>query len=182
MEKILLQAHTFLSCFERVSFNFALISICCFWDSLAAHSTRRNKLPPGLSYKRPFQLRPLFCLYASLSITASQGIKIQGIKTTSTGAHLTQTLHQLHFIHSSQGGFTAQQSKCWTMLASGHNKEILSVAVRDGSVLLWGNRLTRCTAGAVLTALTSTPPHHSSPPPIIRADTPKGWGYYSITS
>lgn len=37
IEKISLQAHTFLSCFERVSFNLSLISICCFWDSLAAH-------------------------------------------------------------------------------------------------------------------------------------------------
>lgn len=128
MEKILLQAHTFLSCFERVSFNFALISICCFWDSLATHSTRRNKLPPGLSYKRPFQLRPLFCLYASVSIAALQGIKIQGIKITSTGT----TSHQLHFIHSSRGEFTAKPSKCWTMLASGRNKEIVSAAVRDG--------------------------------------------------
>lgn len=52
IEKISLQAHTFLSCFERVSFNLSLISICCFWDSLAAHWTRRNKLPPGLSYKK----------------------------------------------------------------------------------------------------------------------------------
>lgn len=183
MEKILLQAHTFLSCFERVSFNFALISICCFWDSLAAHSTRRNKLPPGLTYKRPFQLRPLFCLFASVSITALQGIKIQGIKTTNTtglwhtGAHQMRTLRQLHFIYSSQGGFIAKQSKCWTMFARGHNKEILSVAVRNGSVLFWGNRLTRCTAGVVLTA----PPHHSAPPHIIRADTPKGWRYHSIT-
>lgn len=40
IEKILLQAHTFLSGFERVSFNLALISICCFWDGLAARWTR----------------------------------------------------------------------------------------------------------------------------------------------
>lgn len=69
MEKILLQAHTFLSRFERVSFNFSLISICCFWESSAAHLTRRNKLSPGFSYKRPFQLRPLVCLYGLVSMT-----------------------------------------------------------------------------------------------------------------
>lgn len=69
MEKILLQAHTFLSRFERVSFNFSLISICCFWESSAAHLTRRNKLSPGFSYKRPFQHRPLFCLYVPVSTT-----------------------------------------------------------------------------------------------------------------
>lgn len=69
MEKILLRAHTFLSGFERVSFNFSLISICCFWESSAAHLTRRNKLSPGFSYKRPFQLRPLFCLYVPVSMT-----------------------------------------------------------------------------------------------------------------
>lgn len=70
MEKILLQAHTFLSRFERVSFNFSLISICCFWESSAAHLTRRNKLSPGFSYKRPFQRGPLFCLYVPVSTTA----------------------------------------------------------------------------------------------------------------
>lgn len=167
IEKILLQAHTFLSCFERVSFNLALISICCFWDSLAAHWTRRNKLPHRLSYKRPFQKRPLFCLYVSGSITGLQGIKIQGFKNnwycrtrTNWCTSRMQTVCQLHFIYSSQGGFTAKQSKCWTMLARGHNKEILSVAVRNGSLLLWGNRLTWYTAGVVLTAL----PHHSSLP------------------
>lgn len=154
----MLRAHTFLSCFERVSFNFALISICCFWDSFAGHSSRRNKLPIGISYKRPFQPRPLFCLYASVSITASRGIK-----ASNSGAHVTQTLLQLHIIHSSQGGFIAEQSKWWTMLASSHNKEILSIDVRNGSMLLWGNRLTRYTAGAILTALTATPLHHSSP-------------------
>lgn len=69
MEKILLRAHTFLSRFERVSFNFSLISICCFWESLAAHLTRRNKLSPGFSYKRPFQLRPLVCLCVPVSVT-----------------------------------------------------------------------------------------------------------------
>lgn len=69
MEKILLRAHTFLSGFERVSFNFSLISICCFWESSAAHLTRRNKLSPGVFYKRPFQLRPLFCLYVPVSMT-----------------------------------------------------------------------------------------------------------------
>lgn len=69
MEKILLQAHTFLSRFERVSFNFSLISICCFWESSAAHLTRRNKLSPGFSYTRPFQRRPLFCLYVPVSMT-----------------------------------------------------------------------------------------------------------------
>lgn len=84
----------------------------------------------------------------SVSITGLQGIEIQGIKTTNTGglghtgAHLVQTVRQANFIYSSQGGFTAKQSKCWTMLARGHNKEILSVAVRNGSVFLWGNRLT----------------------------------------
>lgn len=166
IEKILLQAHTFLSCIERVSFNLALISIFCFWDSLAAHWTRRNKLLPGLSYKKNFQKRPLFCLYVSVSIPGLQGIKIQGIETTNTtglghtGARLMQTVRQLHFIYSSQGGFTTKQSKRWTMLARGHNKKILSVAVRSGSVLFRRNRLTWRTAGVVLTAL----PHHSSPP------------------
>lgn len=70
MEKILLQAHTFLSRFERVSFNFSLISICCFWVSSVAHLTRRNKLSSGFSYKRPFQHGPLFCLYVLASMTA----------------------------------------------------------------------------------------------------------------
>lgn len=69
MEKILLQAHTFLSRFERVSFNFSLISICCFWESSAAHLTRRNKLSLGFSYKRPFQHGPIICLYVPVSTT-----------------------------------------------------------------------------------------------------------------
>lgn len=134
-------------------------------------------LPPGLSYKRPFQLRPLFCLYASLSVTGLQGIKIQGIKTANTtglghtGADLMQTARQLHFIYS--GRICSQTEQILDNVSD--VKEIFSVAVRNDSVFLWGNRLTRCTAAVVLTALPTTPPNHSSPPHIIRADTPKGW-------
>lgn len=71
--KILLRAHTFLSRFERVSFNFALISICCFWDGSAARSTRRNKPSARASSQKDlFQLGPfILFIYSFAYVRAS---------------------------------------------------------------------------------------------------------------
>lgn len=86
-------------------------------------------LPPGLSYKRPFQLRPLFCLYASVSITGLQGMKTDDTRGLGhTDADLMPTVYLF------------RERDLWPNRANTGQRcdtsDILGVAVRNSSVLL----------------------------------------------
>lgn len=137
--KILLRAHTFLSRFERVSFNFSLISICCFWDSSAARSTRRNKPSVRASLQKdPFQLSPFILFYffhlffflctCQCPLLCKKELKTTGIKVAAA-ARATSRRHGRRFLWAEQKG-------CWTLSASGDRKETLSAAVRGGRLLV----------------------------------------------
>lgn len=154
----MLRAHTFLSRFERVSFNFALISICCFWDGSAARSTRRNKPSArASSQKDPFQLGPFILffpppMHTPVSITAREGVKDR--RESKELDLLSQTLQPLRILpgeefYGASGGDVGQCRRAATV------KETLSAAVGDG--LLCANRLARRAAGAALGALTAGP-------------------------